>query len=178
VKGVGISDALRDRFQSLAPREAHVKVDGWKIERWLLKCLHGMLASRWSKDLAFHPDPSLVKIAFGEGRLASDAGLYFVRKPEPMRPQEPDRMGCAVLHDLKDEASAMGAYIQVQGFGFVIKPSPGDPTLSLRTSPQSIAGLDWSHADLSHRPPSITHAYHRKEWKAYERARLAVEFAW
>jgi hypothetical protein len=173
-----LSDALRDHFQSLVPREAHAKVDGWKVERWLLKCLHGHLASKWVKDLEFLPDPSLVKIVFGEGRLRPDAGLYVVKKPKPWRPSRLDLMGCAVLHDLKDEARVMGAYIQLQGLGFVIKPTPGDPTASLRTSPHSIAELDWSHAELAHRPPWIVLAFHRKEWEANERARLTVEFAW
>jgi hypothetical protein len=174
-----LSDALRDHSLSLVPKEAHVKVDGWKVERWLLKCLHGHLASKWVKDLEFLPDPSLVKIVFGEGRLGPDAGLYVVKKPEPRRPPHGgDIQGCAVLHDLRDEACVMGAYIQLQCLGLVIKPTPGDPTLSLRTSPHAIAGFDWSHAELGHRPPWIVLAFRRKGWEAHERARLTVEFAW
>jgi hypothetical protein len=66
----------------------------------------------------------------------------------------------------------------VQGLGFIIKPTPGDPTLSLRMSTTSIGGMDWSQADLGRRPPWITLACHRKAWAAHERARLTVEFTW
>jgi hypothetical protein len=173
-----LSDALREHWQSPCPREARVKVDGWKIERWCLKCLHGFIASKWANDRAFLPDPALVKIVFGEGRLGPSAGLYVVRKPEPVRPSDLDRVGCIVLHDLNDEGGVRGAYIQVQGLGFIIKPTPGDPTLSLRMSTTSIGGMDWSQADLGRRPPWITLACHRKAWAAHERARLTVEFTW
>jgi hypothetical protein len=175
-----VSDPLRKHWQSRAPREARVTVDGWKIERWCLKLLHGFIASRWVNDRTFIPAPALVKVVFGEGRLGPSAGLYVVKKPEPMRPTDLDRIGCIVFHDLNDAGSVTGAYTQVQGLGFVIKPMPGDdPTLSLRHPlTPSIGGLDWSHAELTHRPASITLAYHRKAWAAHERARLTIEFTW
>jgi hypothetical protein len=173
-----LSDALREHFQSPSPREAHAKVDGWKIELWCLKTLHNFIASKWQDDRPFSPDPSLVKIAFGEGRLRPNAGLFVVNKPAAFRPFQLDRHGCTVLHDPNNTGNLLGAYIQLQGLGFIIKPSPGDPTLSLRTSKGSIAGLDWSHAELVHRPPSIARAYLRKAWAAHERAQLTIEFAW
>jgi hypothetical protein len=173
-----LSAALRSHFESRDPREARVKVDGWKAERWLLKCLHGFVASKWVKDRAFPLDPSLVKIAFGEGRLGSDAGLYVVKKPEPRQPSQRDLVGCTVFHDLNNEGSISGAHVQVLGLGFFISLKSGDPTQSLRMAAPSVGGLDWSHAELAHRPPSIILAYHRKGWGAHERARLTLEFAW
>jgi hypothetical protein len=173
-----LSDALQEHLRSSSRRETRVKVDGRKIERWLLKCLYGAGASRWTvNDQAYPPDPALVKIAFGEGRLKSPAGLYVVKKPEPKRPSEV-AMGGEVIHNLSDRQDVLGAHIQVRCLGFIISLIPEDPTLSLRAKATSRGGLDWSHAELAYRPESVTLAYRYKAWAANELARLTVEFAW
>jgi hypothetical protein len=64
------------------PRESAVQVDGWKIERWCLKAGHNLLASRWMAARDFTPDPQMVQIIFGAGRLPDKAGLWVVKEPD------------------------------------------------------------------------------------------------
>jgi hypothetical protein len=173
-----LSDALRTHLQLTSPMQSRIRIDGWKIERWCMKCGHNLLSSRWLGDRPFLPDPAVVGIIFGSARLGLDAGLFVVKKPEVTLNAGTDQVGWSVINDSNNEADIHGFYFQLHGLGLFVTTRHGDPTPALRSANLSANALDWSQAELTHRPAAMDVSFRRNEWAVHESARLTIEFTW
>src|SRR5450755_217655 len=84
-----LGDALRNASRSTTPNAARARIDGSKLERWCLKTGYNMLASGWTEpygpNAVFHPDPAMVGLIFGGGRISGTGGLYGINEPGQRR---------------------------------------------------------------------------------------------
>lgn len=179
-EAIKLATALRTFLAAKEPCEASVRVDGWKIERWCMKCGCNLLASRWLERREFTPDPHMVRIIFGGDRLAADAGMYIVKEPAITLTADADQVGWWLFGHEQNVGAIQAVYIQLHGLGLIVTTHRGDITSKLRSAlvQGDGAGMDWSTAEISLRPPSARLALRRAAWPMDATAGLTVEFAW
>jgi hypothetical protein len=171
-------DALRNHVRLPMPGATQVRVDGWKIERWCMKSGTNLLASRWLGTRPFLPDPAIVAIIFGDGRLPPDAGLYVVKKPVLTLKSDADRVSWNLFNGSGSETNIRAFYIQLFALGLIVTPHRGDLVPLVRSAARPDLEVDWSTAELTHRPNAMDVSFQRKQWQPNETARLTIEFAW
>ena len=177
-EAIRLTNALREHIRATSPTQSQVSIDGWKMERWCTKTGIGLLASKWLGDRPFFPDAGMVNVAFGEHRLPDDCGLYVVKKPAITLHNDADQFRWIHLTDAENEVLTHGFIFQLFGFGLLIATTRGDPTAALRTMPDRKDGLDWTTAEVSHRPLSMDSVFSRTSWQADREARLTIKFVW
>lgn len=179
-EAIKLATALRGLLSAEEPGETTVRVDGWRIERWCMKCGCNLLASRWLDRREFAPDAQMVRRIFGDGRLADDAGLFVVEQPAVTLTPEADRVGWWLFGLEENPGAIQAIYIQLHGLGLIVSTHRGDITGKLRSvlMEGDGAGMDWSAAEVSHRPAAERLAARRTFWPAGAMAYLNVHFAW
>jgi hypothetical protein len=179
-EAIKLASALRALLAAKEPGEASVRLDGWKIERWCMKCGCNLLASRWLERREFAPDPQMVRIIFGEERLAADQGMYVVQNPSVTLTSDADQVGWWLFGHERNVGAIQATYIQLHGLSLIVSTHRGDITQKLRGAlvQGDSAGMDWSAAEVLHRPQATRLAVRRQAWRPEALARLAVEFAW
>jgi hypothetical protein len=73
--------AMSIRSFDRTPKSKHVKFSGSDIERWMLKCLLGMTAS---KNICSRLKPECLTLLFGKVEWPDQWGLYFPVKAAPI----------------------------------------------------------------------------------------------
>jgi hypothetical protein len=129
---------------------AKFDVDGLKLERWCLKTLTtlsigGSLALGPSSKDAETPDPYLVRVCFGMGRLQAPKGLYVAWAVGDKLEVQDEKVGISTFHD---DRFLLGARFYLGGFQFLLylndrelKPGPlsfthKDGSVEQRPQPQ------------------------------------------
>ena len=177
-EAIKLFNSLREHVECLTPAQFQVRVDGWKIERWCMKTGHNLLASRWLGERPFTPDPTMVSIIFGEGRVPAYAVLYVVREPSIVLGGQTDRVGFIKISDSENEAVVRAFYFQLLALGLLVTALREDPTPAMRLVSHADTALDWSKTELTHRPNAMDVIVARNEWVEGETSRLTIEFEW
>lgn len=102
----------------------HHQVNGALLERWALKTLVNLLASRWTEKGYLPPGQDIVAKVFGALPLEARSGLYLVENYQGQAP--PDSFSYAVLTAQRDSRSqVLGLIASVSGVLFALSVSHG-----------------------------------------------------
>lgn len=162
------------------PELMHVRINGWKLERWALKALLDILAAGWPQPelpralrRELEPDPRILRVVFGEEPLPETLGLWVVTDP-PGTLMPVDSVGFSPLHLPPGPEHIGGILVTLNGIHLVVTTRGGDVIGSLRRgAPEGCPG-NWSNAQGLHRPSLVTLDVHGSAASA----RLAIEFQW
>jgi len=174
-EAIRLANALRVLLAAKQQGNNAVRVDGWKIERWCMKCGCNVLASGWAEGHGFAPDPQIVRAIFGVCRLPSGAGLYGLLDPMVKLISDADQVGFTLFE--RSPAAIVGVYIQMHGLGLIVSSYTGDITAALRGAKNlgNVPTPDWSAARVMHHPHSVELF---RNLAPGEKASLTLEFAW
>ena len=133
-------------------RSATVQVNGWLIERWLLKCAIGSAASGWFGPKVY-PKPGMVRGLFGLDPLPPEVSMFGVADVARMSTRS-DGVSTTMFWESGDEGR-MGWLISVHGLPLFLSIYLTDPQNTLRNG-KPLDGLVLSAAACYHHPPFIT----------------------
>ena len=180
-EAVQFAQSMRESFRLLQVRVTsknhrwrikRFPINGYKLERWLLKTLINVAYGRGSpigtdSKEAGLPSKRLVEIAFGKKRFEPNAGMYGIFDAPESRPHED---GIAI-HGINSTANlVLGAVFSFLGFRLLLFLDPKGPTLPLMevTTPEGESAY------------VIEPTYHPKavEYNAGRGVSHTVEFKW
>lgn len=157
---------LSDAIKTARVGSEHVqhKVNGALLERWALKVLVNLLASRWTEKGFFPPGPDIVAKVFGSMPLQGQSGLYLLENYQGSAP--PDSFFyCVLVSQHETHPQVLGLVASLSGVPFVLSVcrqpldeilrdhSPFGPfeTSNARTAyhPRRVAFGDRASGDLS-----------------------------
>lgn len=180
-EAVRFVEALRESLRLLAVRVARKNhrwrtvrfpVDGYRLERWLLKTIINATYGRGCRigaDSAEHGQPSnsLVEIAFGKNRFQPEAGMYGVYDEFETRPKQD---GIDILVYNAPAGVVQGAVFSFLGFRLLLHLDRNGPTMPL----MEISTESGEAADIvepTYHPKSVT-------YNAGTGVSHMVEFVW
>ena len=112
-----LSDAIKDARAGGIPA-THL-VNGALLERWILKTLVNLLASRWAEKGQLPPGPDIVAKVFGLSPVLAPSGLYALQNYQGTAP--PDSVCYTVIASQRESSPhILGLLISLSGAVFVL----------------------------------------------------------
>jgi hypothetical protein len=155
-------------------RDQGVLVDGWLLERWVMKCTCGFFASGWNQPGVPASERDTLTIGaetlaaiFGERRLEPPRGLYVVTHP-PLTVDGPgDHVYWEPIWFENEPAKIVGLVVRLNAIAMICIPfAEPDVAGKLRRRSSENSHIDWRVVQVRHRPTSI------------RLDRLRIELAW
>lgn len=112
---------LSDAIKAARAGTEHVvhRVNGALLERWVLKVLVNLLASRWTEKGYLPPGPGIVSKVFGLAALTAPSGLYVLHDYQGSIP--PDSVSYCVIMSTRDsKPQVLGLILSLSGVCFAL----------------------------------------------------------
>ena len=169
VEAARLSNAIKAARAGSDP--VTLRVSGALLERWALKSLVNLLASRWTEMGRFPPGPDIVAKVFGLAPISAPSGLYALLNYQGTAP--PDSVFYAVITSQHESSPhVLGLLISLSGMVFALSicRSPLDQVLRGHSP---FGPFDTADARTAHRPVRM-----QMGDRSRENLTLTVEFDW